>query len=396
MTVGAAVAPAGPWPKPAPMAPARWRRKPGVRDLLVVLTTYVAMRAVCLAAFALGSATPGARSVTGLLAGWDGRWYLRVARGGYPSVLPLGADGGVQQNELAFFPLYPGLLRALHTLGLPYLAAAQLVDIAAGSAAVALMLLVLRTVAPALDALWAVVLWCAWPSAYALSLTYTEALFCALAAGCLLALLRERWAVAGLLALLASATRPTGLVLALSCLAAAVVATRRGGGWRPWVAVALAPWGALGYLGYVAVHTGSAASYTRTESGGWGDHFDAGQATLRQVRQALLHPGVKPVYLAVAALLAISLGLAALCVRDRLPAPLLAYVVGVVVVGVTGGPGVYSAMPRLLLPAFPLLLPLVSRLRRHAPEALVPLAGLSAVLIGASAVVVTASGVIIP
>jgi len=364
-------------------------------DGLVVVATYLAIRVVCLASFGLGSRIPGARSVLGVLDGHDGRWYIDIAQHGYVTSVPAGT-GFVAQTNLAFFPLYPMVLRALHTVGLPYAVAGQAVDVVVGSLAVLLVLRVLRHLAPPETAATTVLLWCFWPAAYVLSLTYSEPLFLALSAGCLLALLQQRWALAGVLALLGSATRPTGLVLALACLVAAVSAARRGEGLRPWVAVLLAPWGALAFAAYLIRHTGSLSSYSRTEKDGWGTAFDGGTSTFSQAFRAVLHPGVRPPDLAVVAFIVVALVLLGLLLKDGLPAPVLAYTIGLLVLAVTGGKGTYSSIPRLLLPAFPLLLPLAARIRRYAPAALTPVIGASALLVGASAVVITASEVIIP
>lgn len=38
---------------------------------------------------------------------WDADWYSSIAATGYPSQLPLDATGHVAQNEWAFYPLYP-------------------------------------------------------------------------------------------------------------------------------------------------------------------------------------------------------------------------------------------------------------------------------------------------
>lgn len=49
-----------------------------------------------------------------VLATWDGWWYLQVAEHGYsPALVRLDSDGlfTVQQNSVAFFPLYPALIR---------------------------------------------------------------------------------------------------------------------------------------------------------------------------------------------------------------------------------------------------------------------------------------------
>src|SRR4051812_4638025 len=59
-----------------------------------------------------------------MLTNWDGQWYHRVAAEGYPSSLPHGSDGAVSQNTWAFYPVYPGLVRAVMALtSLPFAAA---------------------------------------------------------------------------------------------------------------------------------------------------------------------------------------------------------------------------------------------------------------------------------
>ena len=47
---------------------------------------------------------------------WDVEWYHRIFTDGYPSVLPTNPDGTVQQNNWAFMPVFPYLIRALNFL----------------------------------------------------------------------------------------------------------------------------------------------------------------------------------------------------------------------------------------------------------------------------------------
>jgi hypothetical protein len=67
------------------------------------------------------------------------------------------------------------------------------------------------------------------------------------------------------------------------------------------------------------------------------------------------------VYVAVVILAALALLLLALW--DRLPAAQVAYCVAVIALALVSR-GVYSSVPRMLLPAFPLLTPLAARLAR--------------------------------
>ncbi|MEK8228380.1 hypothetical protein NKG05_23530 [Oerskovia sp. M15] len=50
-------------------------------------------------------AAPSYTAWTGAM--WDASWYRQIAESGYPSELPVGADGRVQQNVWAFYPCFP-------------------------------------------------------------------------------------------------------------------------------------------------------------------------------------------------------------------------------------------------------------------------------------------------
>lgn len=47
---------------------------------------------------------------------WDVEWYERIFTSGYPSVLPQNLDGTVQQNNWAFYPVFPYLIRGLSVI----------------------------------------------------------------------------------------------------------------------------------------------------------------------------------------------------------------------------------------------------------------------------------------
>ena len=140
--------------------------------------------------------------------GWDTGWYVGAAEHGW-------AHGG---NVVAFFPALPELIRIVHGTGVwdwsdSANAAALLTQVAM---AVAVWLLT--------KDLWGVgtadratVLLCVFPGAYVFSLIYTEPLFIAAGAACLLALRRRQWVLAGLFASLAGATRIDGLAFAVCC-----------------------------------------------------------------------------------------------------------------------------------------------------------------------------------
>lgn len=144
---------------------------------------------------------------------FDGHRYLQVAVDGY-SYQP------GEQSTIAWFPLYPLAIRALDTITSPELAAV-LVTFVAGALAARLLERWLRDVA-GLDAAGASTAWWAlilYPYAFYLyGIVYADALFVALAlATFLLAEKDHRWAAAATAAL-ATATRPTGIAVALGLL----------------------------------------------------------------------------------------------------------------------------------------------------------------------------------
>lgn len=128
--------------------------------------------------------------------------------------------------------------------------------------------------------------------------------------------------------------------------------------------MAVAPLGWLGYVTWVGVRTGSPTGYLDVQAG-WGNGFDGGAAFAGFVWKNL----TGPVFLAgvgLCAAVALIAWLCVLCVRRRQPLPLLVYG-GLVVALALAGSGYFGSRPRLLLPAFPLLLPAAAALARWRP-----------------------------
>ena len=61
----------------------------------------------------LGAASGEGVTLRDWLLEWDGGWFIRVAVDGYPHGYTFGATGALEANELAFFPLYPILIRGV-------------------------------------------------------------------------------------------------------------------------------------------------------------------------------------------------------------------------------------------------------------------------------------------
>jgi Mannosyltransferase (PIG-V) len=253
-------------------------------------------------------------ALAGPAARWDSSWYLVIAHYGYRPDL-----GAFTAPRAAFFPLYPLGLRAISWLGTPPVLAGVLLS----SAALALALygihrlttLEFRHRALALGgaprahdvARLAVLLTAFAPMAFFLSAVYSESLFLALSVALFWSARHGRWALAGVLCALASATRSAGVLLVVPAAIlylygpredrsperAQAVAGARGGAvagaaglvvhgarlllprYRPrrdllWLG--LAPAGVGVYMAYLALAGGDALLPFHAQ-GVWGRHF---------------------------------------------------------------------------------------------------------------------------
>ncbi|MDT9691110.1 glycosyltransferase family 39 protein [Streptomyces sp. P9(2023)] len=323
------------------------------------------------------------RSPRALLAtSWDSGWYTRIAAHGYGHTLHW--PDGVVQSDLAFFPLYPGLVRAV-TTALPVEGgtAGLLVSwLSAGAAAWGIYLIGERLYGRP-TAVVLVLLWGLLPHSVVLSMAYTEPLMTALAAWSLYALLTHRWLWAGALAALAGLSRPNGIAVAAAVLVAAAFALGRGRGRaapRVWAGAALAPAGWIAYVLWVGAHRGDLLGGYFAVQDGWTSRFDLGKGALVFVREMLRGPTQFGFATALLFTAAGVLLFALLALVDRPPLPLLVYA-GVLVLITVGGSGFFESKPRFLLPAFPLLFPLARALTKARPRAAIvviaALAGLS-------------------
>ncbi|WP_422125625.1 hypothetical protein [Streptomyces caatingaensis] len=337
------------------------------------------MRALGLAVLALWGLGTG-KDAHHLLSGrWDAVWYARIAEDGYGYTLALG--GGKVHSDLAFFPLLPWLERLLSSV-LPLSAAdaGLLVSAVSSLCAAAGIFAVGDRLHGRRAGVALVVLWAALPVGVVQSMAYSESLFTALAAWTLYAVLCGRWAAAGALAALAGLTRPVGAaVVAAVWVSAVVTLVRRRPGraerGRVLAGVALAPLGWLAYVVWVGVRTGSPSGYLDVQ-GGWGNGFDGGLAFGAFVGRLLAGPAF-PAGLALLVGVALVVWLYVTGVRRGQPLPLLVYSGTVLLLALTAK-GYFGSKPRLMLPAFPLLLPLATALARLRASRAVPVAGAAA------------------
>ncbi|HEX4724433.1 MAG TPA: hypothetical protein VH333_18080 [Pseudonocardiaceae bacterium] len=314
-------------------------------------------------------------SVTDALTSWDGQWYLGIAGGGYGGVSGrlLDAFGRrTQDTPLAFFPGYPYAVRWVADLpGVGLVAAAFTVSLACGVAcAYALARLGRLVGGSAQVGLVLVALFAASPMGIVLSMAYSEAMFCALAAWALVGVLERRWWLAGAATLFAGLVRPTAMALVVTVCAAAIVAlVRHRDGWRPWLGLATAPLGLLGYLIFVAVRTGDPTGWFDLQQQGWDSKFDGGVATVR-FGLDVLASGRSVLEVGTVGFLLVAIALVVIGVRQRLAWPLVLY--GALVLAMDlGSNGLMNSKARMLLPAFTLLLPVAGALVKRRPGTMV-------------------------
>ncbi|GGM01952.1 membrane protein [Streptomyces fumigatiscleroticus] len=385
-----------------------------LRRAAPALLGFAAVRALGLLVLVLWSAARGRSAYTLLTARWDALWYTRVAELGYGYEVRL-PDGDVHSN-LAFFPLLPWLERLGAAVGpLSYADAGFVVSLLASLAAAWGIFAVADHVYGRRAGVLAVLLWAVVPVGIVQSMAYSESLFTALAAWSLYTVLTGRWITAGVLASLAGLTRPVGLAVVAAVWAAGVVPFVRsrstaaahgapgserapgpagvrpvrrqpapdgahrdrhapGAGARRVLGMLIAPLGAAGYVLWVGHRTGKGPLGYLDVQAGWRNGFDGGRAFARFTAEKFTS---FPSALAGVGLIAgvgLLVWLYLVCVRQRQPLPLLVHA-GVVTALALCASSYFGSKPRLLLPAFPLLLPLALALARLRPRTSVLVVG---------------------
>jgi len=308
---------------------------------------------------------PGDQGVRERLNSWDGQWFLEIARSGYPHDFAITPDG-LQGSTLAFFPAYPLLVRAVHTVTfLDYdtagLVAAHLALIAA---LICLYRLLLDLYGRRTAYIATYLVACAQPMALVFLMTYSESLFLAFAAGALLAIRREAWLTAGTLILLAGLTRPVAVALMAALGVAVALHFRREDRitWRPLTALLLSYCGVPGYVLWVALRTGVPDAWFKIQEAGWGTRWDNGASFLGFLGDTFTKSdGWIPVSTALLLLALVAVTVVAW--RDRVWPPLAVH--GTVVLLLTlGQSNYYHSKLRLLIPALVFVIPVARALAR--------------------------------
>jgi hypothetical protein len=345
-----------------------------------VLLLYLVSRLATLAGAAAALLVRPGQSLATVLTQWDGRWYLAVVDRGYPSEL-VEVNGLLLQNTSGFFPLYPLSVRVADVVvpGGPYAAAVAVALVFGATATVVVALLAMALAGPKAAERTAALL-CFFPGALVLSLAYSEGVMLTAAGAALLFLHRRQWLAAGVAAALASAARPTGIVVAASCLWAAAMAIRHRRDWSALVAPALAPAGMLAFFAFLWVRSGEPGLWARTSAEAWGERRDYGVTTARIMGDVLTSPFDDTDQLVLGLTLAFAVVGVTCLVGARLPGTLNVFVAGMLLLPMLSA--ILGPRPRFVLAAFPIFIALAIKLRDSAFVALLALsAALTPVLL---------------
>jgi Gpi18-like mannosyltransferase len=201
-----------------------------------------------------------------LFSHWDGGWYTKIATLGYS----YANDG--QQHSVAFYPLFPLLIRGLMALGMRVEVAGVLINSLAFLGALLLVYFWVEERYDTGSAKWttAVLAWC--PFSLFCTVIYTEGLFLFLTASALRAFERGEYIWAAFWGALTTATRGPGVALIPTFLLTA---------WRekrPPLAYAAGFASAIGLFSfslYCAIRFGDALAFVHVQKGweqpGWFD-----------------------------------------------------------------------------------------------------------------------------
>lgn len=246
------------------------RLRPGTLYLgvAVVMTSLVALAG---GLWPAGTAPPRAHVAFDAIIGnwlwWDGQWYLEIARHGY-SYHP------GQQSSVAFFPGYPIAIRLIGAVlpgGQP-VAAVAITAVCGAGVLVAFHRWTLRHLG-ATSARTATICFAIYPYAwYLYGAAYADAMFLASAMVAFLLLDADHPLAAAVAGAVATATRPTGIVVAVGLIAIVLDRRRR----QPTTAaprdfaVVASVAGLIAWCGWLAYRFGNPFAFIATEGArGW-------------------------------------------------------------------------------------------------------------------------------
>jgi hypothetical protein len=292
---------------------------------------------------------------------WDAKWFLRAAEQGWPRHLPM-IHGHVAGNTIAFFPLFPLLIRWGHDITrLSPLGVGVVISGVTGFTAVIGVGLLTRRFAGEERAARATLLFVVFPGTFVFSLVYSEGIVITCVAFGLLALLERRWWLAGVLGLLATATSPIALAFVVSCAWCAGWELLHHRNWRALIAPVLAPLGFLAYMVWLWRHTGVLNAWRLTERGGW-NSFPSALYPVHIFTTFVTDPlaPTRTGQLLFFGTIVAVVG-AVLAVKQRQPTPVLLYGCTALALAAISAP--VGLRPRFIMLAFPLVIAFGTRLR---------------------------------
>lgn len=222
--------------------------------LCLWLSSRLVICIVMLAIAPLLPAPPGGIAATvgwDVFAAWDSDFYERIAVFGYNT-----------PHAIAFFPLFPLLVRGLMTLGLPFLVAGTLVNNLAFLAALIFIHNWVATSHSRSIARWTTVVLTLFPLSIFDTVIYSEGLYLLFSAVALRAFEQKRywWVVLG--GSLATATRPTAIALIPAFL---IVSWREGRKLKAYVASLATGLGVFFYSLYCQIYFQDALAFIRVQ-----------------------------------------------------------------------------------------------------------------------------------
>ena len=208
-----------------------WRRIIAMKDAHKALLVGLSSRILVTAVIVLSSFVFAFRknlvpdqstlSIISLFDRWDSGYYISIAKNGYPT-----GFSPLVKPEWAFFPFYPGTMKAASYLFIPFTSSANSIDIAgfvisnfAFFVSVYLFYKLTNKIFKSTQiALISTVFFSFWGGAVFYSAIYSEALFMALALAAFYYLEEDKLPAAALLGFLAAFTRSDGFLICIPFL----------------------------------------------------------------------------------------------------------------------------------------------------------------------------------
>jgi hypothetical protein len=310
-------------------------------------------------------------------------WHILIMDTGfYRGIAQHGYAGDPHRG--AFFPVFPLLIHLVsYITGGNYLLAGLFTLIACGAASAVAVWALADRVCSRWIADRAVVLYCFFPGAMTFGILYSEPLAVALGAAALLALVDRRWLLAGIIGAVATAERPTLVVLIAVAGVAAIQAIWHRREWQALVAPALTSLGVLLFFDFLGHRYHNYGYWFKIEKKVWGQHFDWGVGTFKMVfgLDRFNRPERAFAILLMIMFIAAVAGIA-LMVAARLPLPVILF--GVLTIALTFTSSIAGPRPRLVWAAFPIFIGAAAKLPRaiYWPVVILSAAGLF-LLVGA-------------